>query len=178
MSKPSRLQRKQIKTKLIICEGISDKKFIERFKFLTHSRDNGFTVKIDQSSGGGPKTAIIHAINYAGQFDQKCVFIDSDITIPKDAFAAAKRRGIQIIQSTPHCIEGFLLKLTGYNKEIHNTEHAKQIFYEKYSLPQVITQKWVDEYIDIVLIQLIINKDNHCCKQIITSLKKFFSEWP
>ena len=178
MSKSSRVLRKQIKTKLIICEGISDKKFIERIKLLTHNRDNGFTVKIDQSSGGGPKTAIIHAINYAGQFDRKCVFIDSDIAVPKDAFAAAKKRNILIIQSAPHCIEGFLLKLTGYNKEIHNTEDAKEVFYGKYNLPQIITQKWVDEYVDILLIEMIINKDNHCCREIISSLKKFFSEWP
>lgn len=178
MSRPLRKARGTIKTKLIICEGISDKKFIDRIKGIIHKRDCGFSVKIDQASGGGPKSAIIHTITYAGSFDKKCVFIDSDIPIPVDAVRAAKNHNLIIIQSIPHCLEGLLLKMTGYAGEIIDTNFAKETFYKQYELQNAVTQKWYDENINDALLEKIIEDDKHCCNKVISDLKNFFCQWP
>ncbi|HGG9115417.1 TPA: glycosyltransferase family A protein, partial [Enterobacter hormaechei subsp. xiangfangensis] len=88
MRKPKRMKRGVERTKLLMCEGITDKRFAECIKRLHSSRDAGFSVKLDEAGGGGPKSAILAAINHAGGFDKRVVFIDSDLVIPKDALAA------------------------------------------------------------------------------------------
>jgi len=175
MSKPKRKGRGTNVTKLIICEGISDKKFVERLKIVLHKRESGFSVKIDQAAGGGPKSAILHAINYYGDYNCKGVFIDSDLPIPVDAKRAAKNHDLLIFQSTPHCLEGFLLKLTGHPGEFINTASAKELFYKTYGLPDVVTQKWYDEHIDSLMLNKIIDNKAHCCRDIIVKLMDFFS---
>ncbi|MDV0512477.1 hypothetical protein [Citrobacter portucalensis] len=175
MSKPKRKIRGTNKTKLIICEGISDKKFVERLKVVLHKRDCGFTVRVDQAAGGGPKSAILHAINYYGDYDFKSVFIDSDLPIPPEAKRAAINHRIDIFQSRPHCLEGLLLKMMGHNGEIMNTALAKELFYKKYDLANVVTQEWYDENIDVMLLDTIINDNKHCCCDVIKKLHGFFA---
>lgn len=174
MKKPSRKVKGASRTKLVICEGISDKKFMERIKELFHIRNCGFTVRLDEAAGGGPKSAIFAAINYQGDYDKKYVFIDSDLPIPQDALTAANRRNITIIQSTPFCIEGFLLKFTGHSGQVRDTQHAKNTLYRRDALPDVVTQAWYERFITQVSVDAILNQQAHCCYNVLNSSVSLF----
>lgn len=177
MTKPKRKARGVENTKLVICEGISDKKFFERMKEVYHNRKCGFTIKLDEAAGGGPKTAIMAAINYNGHFDKKIVYIDSDISIPVDARKAAERKNIMIIQSIPHCLEGLLLKITGHKGEIRDTEHAKTILYRQYELPDVVTEVWYEQYITAQRMDSVAAEDKHCCHEVVKEIISLFSKF-
>lgn len=174
MSKPKRKTKELTKTKLMICEGISDKAFMERIKAVYHPRNCGFSIRLDEASGGGPKTAILAAINYYGSFDKKYVYIDSDLPIPRDALAAANSRGIVILQSIPWCLEGMLLKMTGHNGEIRSSQHAKDLLYGQYNLPNVVTHAWYEQNISEEVINKIISTNHHFCCKPLTELIDVF----
>lgn len=177
MSKPKRKTRELTKTKLVICEGISDKTFMERMKSVYHPRNCGFSVRLDEASGGGPKTAIMAAINYFGSFDKKYVYIDSDLAIPKDALTAAESRGIVILQSIPWCLEGMLLKITGYQGEIRNSQHAKDLLFGKYNLPNVVTHTWYESNISKAVINTVISTKHHDCSSHLVEIVNLFEEF-
>lgn len=176
MKRAGRPKRTTEKTKLLICEGLTDKRFAERLKQIYKKRDSGFKIKIDDAGGGGPKSAIMTAITHAGGFDKKVVFIDSDLPITKEADAAAKRRGIPVIQSAPLCLEGMLLKIVGYKGEIRSSDEAKELFRIKYGI-FVITETWFNDYITFDVIELIKSNDNHPCYKVITSLVSEFENF-
>lgn len=174
MSKPKRLKRNVGKTKLLVCEGVTDKRFAECLKQLLVTRETGFSIRIDEAGGGGPKSAILTAINHAGAFDKRIVFIDSDIPIPKDALAAAANHGIQIIQSTPFCLEGFLLRLMGYKNGILHPQDAKDTFLRLNGLEHVVTQGWYEKNITLAHIESVINSPKHCCQALMLELRNVF----
>lgn len=161
-------------TRLIMCEGITDKRFAERLKQLFNIRGNGISVRIDEAGGGGPKSAILAAINHAGQFDQKYVYIDSDLPVPADALAAAKKRDMILIMSKPHCLEGFLLRLMGDKCEIVDSKQAKLLFNEKYGLATGVSQSWYEENITSNFLEDILQDKKHECQDIITQLTSIF----
>lgn len=99
MTKPRRVRRGVERTKLLMCEGITDKRFADCLKRLLTTRAAGFSVRLDDAGGGGPKSAIMAAINHAGGFDKRVVFIDSDLAIPNDALAAARNNRFPPTQS-------------------------------------------------------------------------------
>lgn len=175
MSKPKRLKRNVGKTKLLMCEGLTDKRFAECLKQLLVTRATEFSIRIDDAGGGGPKSAILAAINHAGGFDKRVVFIDSDIPIPKDAINAARNNGIQVIQSSPFCLEGFLLRLMGYNNGITNSQDAKDTFLRLHGLEHVVTQAWYENNITIAHIESVINDHRHSCQTIMTELRNVFT---
>lgn len=71
MTKPKRQKRGVERTKLLMCEGITDKRFADCLKRLLTTRKSGFSVRLDDAGGGGPKSAIMAAINHAGGFDKR-----------------------------------------------------------------------------------------------------------
>ncbi|WP_312952597.1 hypothetical protein [Superficieibacter sp.] len=174
MSKPARKTRTLRSTRLIICEGISDKKFVERIKTLYHPRNAGFSVKIDEAGGGGPKTAIQRAINYLGDFDQKYIYIDSDLAISATDRKAAERRNIHIIQSEPFCLEGLLLKITDFPREVANSQNAKEILYGQHGLTTVVTEAWYEENITCQRLNTICASKNHAAGPVLTALIAIF----
>lgn len=174
MSKPTRKTRMLRSTRLIICEGISDKKFVERIKTLYHPRNAGFSVKIDEAGGGGPKTAIQRAINYPGEFDRKYIYIDSDLAITATDRKAAERRNIKIIQSIPFCLEGLLLKITDFPREVTNSQHAKETLYDQYGLTTVVTEAWYEENITCQRLNTICANNNHFAAPVLTVLIAIF----
>jgi hypothetical protein len=174
MSKPKRSTRTAGKTKLLMCEGITDKRFAECLKQLLTTRTSGFSVRIDEAGGGGPKSAIMAAINHAGGFDRRVVFIDSDLPIPKDALSAARNNNIQIIQSTPFCLEGFLLRLMGYNSGILHSQDAKDTFLRQYNLKSVVTQDWYEQNITLTHISSVTSNVRHSCQPLMIELRDVF----
>ncbi|VGE60534.1 Uncharacterised protein [Klebsiella quasipneumoniae] len=177
MTKPIRKKKEINRTKLIMCEGVSDRAFIERLKILYHVRNCGFSVRLDDAGGGGPKSAILAAINSYGSFDKKYVFIDSDIPIPVDAKSAARNHGIIILQSTPWCLEGMLLKIMGHAGEIRDPQHAKDIMFKKYKLVNVVHQAWYDENISEKIVNEVISSKKHCCCDIISNVVNSLSRF-
>ena len=175
MRKPKRMKRGVERTKLLRCEGITDKRFAECIKRLHSSRDAGFSVKLDEAGGGGPKSAILAAINHAGGFDKRVVFIDSDLVIPKDALAAANNHNIKIIQSSPLCLEGFLMRLMGHNQQFISSEEAKMCFHKCFNLDGVVTQEWYEKNITLLHINTIIGNEKHPCKKIMSDLRDVFT---
>ncbi|HAV0429683.1 TPA: glycosyltransferase family 2 protein [Klebsiella oxytoca] len=175
MSKPKRVKRGVEKTKLLMCEGVTDKRLAECLKRLLVTRSTGFSIKIDEAGGGGPKSAILSAITHAGGFDKRVVFIDSDLPIPRDALAAASNKSVTIIQSSPFCLEGFLLRLMGHQHGIINSQDAKDTFHKIYNLRNVVTQDWYDEFITIQHINSVINNPKHECQHLMTALKNVFT---
>lgn len=174
MSKKARKVRGTLVTKLVMCEGVTDKRFIERVKCIYHKRGNGITVRIDEAGGGGPKSAIMAAITHEGQFDRKYVFIDSDLPISKDALAAANRKGIIIIQSAPLCLEGLMLRILGNKSEIFNSPMAKDTLNGMFQLSNGITQLWYDTYINAELLTGVAEDEDHCSCNIVKSLLSIF----
>lgn len=175
MSKPKKIKRGIGRTKLLMCEGVTDKRFAECLKKILMGRNSGFTVRLDEAGGGGPKSAILETINYAGEFDKRIVFIDSDLPIPKDALAAANNRNIKIIQSAPLCLEGFLMHLMGHHHVFVNSKEAKETFHRVYGLDGVVTERWYEENINSQLLQSIRSNHNHSCKQIVSELIDLFT---
>ncbi|ROU10034.1 glycosyltransferase family 2 protein [Kluyvera ascorbata] len=175
MSKPKRIKRNAGKTKLLMCEGLTDKRFAECLKQLLVTRTTGFSIRIDEAGGGGPKSAILAAINHAGAFDKRVVFIDSDIPIPKDALSAARNNGIQVVQSKPYCLEGFLLRLTGYSNGIMDSQDAKDSFLRLHGLENVVTQVWYDKNITIAHIESVIRNPKHSCQTLMSELRDVFT---
>lgn len=175
MTKPKRVRRGVERTKLLMCEGITDKRFADCLKRLLTTRKAGFSVRLDDAGGGGPKSAIMAAINHAGGFDKRVVFIDSDLVIPTDALNAARNRDIKIIQSSPYCLEGFLMRLMGHNQGFINSQNAKDSFHELYNLRNVVTQEWYEEYITLQHINSVIDDNRHVCQKVITELRDVFT---
>ncbi|EMB4690459.1 glycosyltransferase family 2 protein [Citrobacter farmeri] len=175
MSKPKRIKRGIEKTKLLMCEGVTDKRFAECLKRLLVTRHTGFSIRIDEAGGGGPKSAILSAINHAGGFDKRVVFIDSDLPIPKDAAAAALNKDIKVLQSTPFCLEGFLLRLMGHQQGVIHSQDAKDTFHKLYNLRNVVTQDWYDEFITIHLINSVVNNPKHVCQPLMKEIRDVFT---
>ncbi|HFI5701782.1 TPA: hypothetical protein ACN7M6_001195 [Klebsiella michiganensis] len=175
MTKPRRARRGVERTKLLMCEGVTDKRFADSLKRLLTTRAAGFSVRLDDAGGGGPKSAIMAAINHAGGFDKRVVFIDSDLAIPNDALAAARNRDIKIIQSSPLCLEGFLMRLMGHNQQFINSQEAKDSFHRFYNLRNVVTQEWYEEYITLQRINSVIRDDRHICREVLNDLCNVFT---
>lgn len=158
-----------------MCEGITDKRFAECLKQLLTTRTSGFTVRIDEAGGGGPKSAIMTAINHAGGFDKRVVYIDSDIPIPREALSAARNHKIQIIQSIPFCLEGLLLRLMGYNNGLVHSQDAKDTFLRMNNLENVVTQAWYEQNITLPLITAVLNNPVHPSQALMKELSDVFT---
>lgn len=165
MSKPIKKQRVVNNfTRLVICEGISDKKLMEKIKSIFLDRKGNLKVQIDEAGGGGPKGALNRAINFQGDFDEKYLFIDSDIPLTEEVLKVAKRRDIEIIQSVPVCLEGMLLKIKGFPKQINDAEQAKQEMQKTFGLQLVVTESWYNDHITREVCESIIADEKHCAK--------------
>jgi len=174
MKKKPRKLRVANRTRLIICEGISDKKFLERVKRFTIQRDGGLRVSIDESGGGGPRGVLNRAINYPGQYDSKCIFLDSDINLSAEVRKICQRKSITIVQSTPFCLEGLLLKSKGYAREIRDSQHAKQEMRATYGLNLVITENWYNEHMSEIFFSSVIEDETNPASEIFLQIRRMF----
>ncbi|CAI1776425.1 Uncharacterised protein [Serratia entomophila] len=174
MSKKIRKLRVVNKTFLIVCEGVSDKRFLERIKRFTVQRDGGLRVTVDESGGGGPRGVLNRAINYPGQFDKKYMFIDSDIAITQEVAKIAQRKNIRIIQSRPFCLEGLLLKSKGFAREIRDSQHAKQEMRNIYDLDLGITERWYEEHLTQEFFLSAIEDERNPASEVFLEIRGMF----
>jgi len=70
--------------RLIVGEGLGEKKFLSYLKELYLSRDAGLSVKIKQAQGGDPSCILTYAIRQAkaADFDSVMVWMDTDVPWP------------------------------------------------------------------------------------------------
>lgn len=102
-------------TLLAAGEGVVDKAFINHMKGIYARGVKTQTVTVDAADGGSPQDMINYLVrkNRHASFDRKVLLLDSDVTIPQQARDKARKSGIELIESTPLCLEGMLLELLG-----------------------------------------------------------------
>lgn len=102
-------------TLLIVGEGVHEKAFLQYLKSLFDHRESGQVVKVDAASGGSPIEIIDETIrkNNHAEYNRKVILLDSDIVIRQQDRDKAKKYKIELIESTPICLEGMLLELLG-----------------------------------------------------------------
>ncbi|TBR37399.1 RloB domain-containing protein [Marinomonas agarivorans] len=112
MAKKNR--RVKLSSLLIVCEGPHDKAFINHLKDLYDNRNTGQKVKVESADGGSPRDILKSASkNKHADYDKKYVLMDSDIPVTQQDWDFARNHKIEIIQSTPCCLEGMLLDALG-----------------------------------------------------------------
>ena len=150
------MQRKPRKVKLssliVVGEGPHDKAFINHMKGLYDHRESGQRVKVESADGGSPRDILKSAVkNKHAEYDKKYVLMDSDVPISQQDRDYAEKKRIEIIQSTPVCLEGMLLDALGLSVPNGNNE-CKQVFHrmlsgpptEKDSYSQLFTKKMLN----------------------------------
>lgn len=99
---------------IVVGEGPHDKAFINHLKDLYDNRNTGQKVKIESADGGSPRDILKSALkNKHADYDKKYVLMDSDIAVTQQDRDFARKHKIEIIQSTPWCLEGMLLDALG-----------------------------------------------------------------
>jgi hypothetical protein len=157
-------------TLLIIAEGPIDKAFLEHLKDLYDSRHSGQRIKIEAGDGGSPRDVIKKALGWQQvEYDKKYVLIDEDVTLSASDRKLAKDNKIQILQSTPVCLEGMILR--ALKQRAPDTNKAcKSVLHpmltgkpnSKSSYKAVLTKEIFDECEDDVIQTLIrIMKNKH-----------------
>ena len=106
----------KLTTLIIVGEGPHDKAFLNHMKSLYDDRTTGQKVKIDSADGGSPADIINTIIRKFRntEFDKRYILLDSDIPIKQQDRERAKKAKIELIESTPVCIEGMLLEVIGH----------------------------------------------------------------
>jgi hypothetical protein len=83
-------------------------------KDIYDGRKTGQVVKIESSDGGSPRNILMSAKkNQEAAYDKRYVLMDSDVAIQQQDWAYAEKNKIEVILSTPVCLEGMLLDVLG-----------------------------------------------------------------
>ena len=117
---------------LLFGEGKSDAVFLKHLCALYHEDLKGTRIKIDAGRGGSPRQILSQLVNRhlrLGNFDRALLLLDEDLG--RDQLPM----GIEVVNSSPGCLEGMLLKLLGAeltNKERHSSARLKRKFRKEY----------------------------------------------
>jgi len=109
------LRRVKLTTLIVVGEGAHDKAFLNHMKSIYDGRTSGQKVTINSADGGSPVDIINTVIRKHSHtdFDKRYVLLDSDVPITQQARIRAKRSKIELVESTPVCLEGMLLEILG-----------------------------------------------------------------
>lgn len=99
------------RTILLVGEGPADAAFLKHVKHL-YDRNPEKKITIKASDGGSPHDIIDTAIRDRFSFEERYVLLDADLITEKDRVNARKNK-INLIVSSPHCLEGMLLAVLG-----------------------------------------------------------------
>lgn len=105
----------KLATLIVVGEGPHDRAFLNHMKSLYDSRETGQKVTINSADGGSPGDIIDTVIrkNRHTNFDKRYILLDSDVPIIQQDRDKARRNKIELVESTPHCLEGMLLDILG-----------------------------------------------------------------
>ncbi len=122
----------QLTTLIIVGEGLHDKAFLKHMKQLYDGRATGQKIKIDSADGGSPGDIIKTTIrkNRHIAYDKQYILMDADIPLRQQDYDKAKIKKVEIILSTPYCLEGMLLDIlkddtSGGCKDCKNRLHPQ-----------------------------------------------------
>jgi len=109
-----RNRKLKLSSLIVVGEGPHDKAFINHLKDLYDLRNTGQRVKVESADGGSPRDILKSVLkNMHADFDKKYVLMDSDVVVTQQDRDFARKNKIEIIQSTPCCLEGMLLDALG-----------------------------------------------------------------
>jgi hypothetical protein len=137
---------------IVVGEGPHDKAFINHLKDLYDHRNSGQKVKVESADGGSPRDILKSALkNKHADYDKKYVLMDSDVAVSQQDRDFARKNKIEIIQSTPWCLEGMLLDALG-DRVPNGNEACKRKLHpmlagaptEKASYGNLFTKDFVD----------------------------------
>lgn len=131
VSMSKRKPRKTNKTTyLMMGEGEHDKAFLNHMKTLYYIRSLGIKITLDFSGGGSPHDIIKDTIKKTQNFEysKKIILMDEDVTIKEQDRTLAKQKGIEILLSTPICLEGMLLTILN-EKPPHTASKCKSMLH-------------------------------------------------
>ncbi len=115
-------------------EGLEDEVFLKHLRSL-YSRDSGVRVTIRNGKGGHPADVVINAANQPGQFSQRIVMLDNDMSEADMNMARqeAEKRNIALIENKP-CLEAILLAILNGGKSYADKKSpwCKKEFESKY----------------------------------------------
>jgi len=102
-------------TVLIVGEGPHDKAFLNHMKSIYDGRETGQKVTVGSADGGSPSDIIKSTLRkrHHAHFDRRFILMDSDVGISHKDRKRAKSAGIELVISSPVCLEGMLLEILG-----------------------------------------------------------------
>ncbi|SQH76085.1 conserved protein of unknown function [Shewanella benthica] len=157
-----KIRKVKLASLIVVGEGPIDAAFLSHMKIVYDGRETGQSIRITAGDGGCPKDVIKSAIqNRQAEYDKKYVLIDSDITVTDVDFSYARKNGVNIIQSTPVCLEGMLLEVLG-ERPARTNQGCKEKLHPKLSgLPTckhsyavLFTKKVLDKSDKVPIIEL------------------------
>ena len=114
MARKKRIKHIKHSSLLVVGEGIHDRAFLNHMKDCYDGRETGQVVKIQSSDGGSPRNILMSAKKSTEvAYDKRYVLMDADVMIPQQDWAYAKKNKLEVILSTPVCLEGMLLEVLG-----------------------------------------------------------------
>ncbi|SON51557.1 conserved protein of unknown function [Vibrio tapetis subsp. tapetis] len=109
-----KVRKANIASLIVVGEGIHDRAFLNHMKDNYDGRKTGQVVKIESSDGGSPRNILMSAKkSQEAAYDKRYVLMDSDVAIQQQDWAYAEKHKIEVILSTPVCLEGMLLDVLG-----------------------------------------------------------------
>lgn len=112
MAKRKSKRKVQLATLLAVGEGPADKAFIEHMRGI-YSQKTEQKVTVKAEDGGSPSVMISNVVRkyQHAAFDRRVLVLDEDVPITAADRRKAKREKVELIVSTPICLEGMLLAL-------------------------------------------------------------------
>ncbi len=107
-------RRAHVTSLIVVGEGIHDRAFLNHMKDNYDGRETGQVVKVESSDGGSPRNILMSAQkSQEAAYDKRYVLMDSDVPISQQDWAYAKKHKIEVVLSSPLCLEGMLLEVLG-----------------------------------------------------------------
>lgn len=143
-NKGRRVRRVRLTSLIVVGEGPHDEAFLKHLKDLYDDRNNNQRVKIESADGGSPREILKYvARKMHTSYDSQYVLIDSDVPISHHDQKYAARNNIEIIQSTPICLEGMLLDVLG-EPIPHTNQGCKDRLHPLLSGPPTLKSSYSD----------------------------------
>lgn len=135
---PKKPRHVKLVTLLAVGEGAADKAFLYHLRHM-YGRDTGQKVTIEAEDGGSPSTMITNMLRKHKHqaFDRRILVLDEDIPIDVQAQNKAHQGNIELIISSPICLEGMLLDVLGQKvPEGSQAQFCKRILHPQLSGPE------------------------------------------
>lgn len=152
-------------TLLVVGEGPSDKAFLNHLKEI-YCHNTYQKVTVEAEDGGSPDVMVHNVIrkHQHQAFDRKVLLLDEDIHITDAIWAKAHKGKLELIISTPTCLEGMLLEVLGYQVGIIESHHCKSHLHPMLSGPETKRESYRELFPKTVI--------DSCSKEQIVRLRQ------